>query len=226
LAVKVKICGITNPEDATWAVNLGADFLGLNFHSGSPRKVSPDQAAKVVQKVPPFVPCIGVFVNQSVDEIVKTVEKTGLMGVQLHGEYSPEDCQALRDRLEGSVPVIRVFRVKEDGDLDPLVLFRNAATHFLLDAKVEAPLPEAAPGETSSAPVGGTGQTFPWELVERAKGQGLPVFVAGGLTPDNVREAVKKTQPFGVDVASGVERSPKRKDYDKLKIFIEQAKKG
>jgi phosphoribosylanthranilate isomerase len=241
MAVKIKICGITNEEDATWAVNMGASYIGLNFYSQSPRKVSPDQAAKVVKKVPPFVPCVGVFVDHPVQDILKVVAKTGVMGIQLHGDYSPEDCQALRSSFDGSVLLIKAFRVATDADLDPLVRYRDAATHFLLDAKVEEPVP-AAPAEgaapaapsdnparplaAAAAQLGGTGKTYPWGLTERAKAQGVPVFVAGGLTPENVREAVKQTQPFAVDVASGVEKSPKRKDYDKMKAFIEQAKRG
>lgn len=213
MAVKVKICGITNEEDATWAVNLGAGYLGFNFWSGSPRKVSPDLAARIVQKVPPFVPSIGVFVDQTVEDILKTVQKVGLMGVQLHGEQTPDDCRRLAEGLEGSVLVIRAFRVANESDLEALSAFKTACTHFLLDAQVE------------DQP-GGTGQTFPWELARVAKSFGPPLFVAGGLTPDNVREAVKQTQPFAVDVASGVEKSPKRKDYDKLKRFIEEAKRG
>src|SRR5687767_14301730 len=95
MAVKVKICGVTNEEDAVWAVNLGAGYVGFNFHSGSPRKVSPDLAAKLVKKVPPFVPSIGVFVEQKAEEILRIVEKTGLMGVQLHGDHTPEDCRTI-----------------------------------------------------------------------------------------------------------------------------------
>jgi phosphoribosylanthranilate isomerase len=211
MAVKIKICGVTNEEDATWAVNLGANYVGLNFHKDSPRKVSPDLAAKIVKKVPPFVPCVGVFVEQKAEEILRIVEKTGLMGVQLHGDHTPEDCRAIAEKME--IPILRAFRVAEEKDLEPIASFRGAATHALLDAKVDG-LP------------GGTGQVFPWDLATRAKSFGLPIFLAGGLTPDNVRQAVEKVQPFAVDTASGVEKSPKRKDLDKMKKFIEEAKKA
>jgi phosphoribosylanthranilate isomerase len=211
MAVKVKICGITNEEDATWAVNLGANYIGLNFHSGSPRKVSPDLAARIAKKVPPFVPTIGVFVEQKADEILKIAEKVGLMGVQLHGDHTPEDCRAISEKME--ITIIRAFRLGSEADLDAIAPFKSACTHILLDAKVD--------GQP-----GGTGQTFPWELARRAKAFGLPIFVAGGLTPENVREAVSETQPFAVDVASGVEKSPKRKDLDKVKKFISEAKAG
>lgn len=209
MAVKIKICGVTNEEDATWAVNLGASYVGLNFHKDSPRKVSVDQAAKIAKKVPPFVPTVGVFVEQSAEEILKIVEKAGLHGVQLHGDQTPDDCRAIAERME--IPILKAFRVAEEKDLDAIASFRGAATHILLDAKVEG-----VPG--------GTGHTFPWELATRAKSFGLPVFLAGGLTPENVRQAVEKVQPFAVDVASGVEKSPKRKDLDKMKKFIAEAK--
>lgn len=206
---KVKICGITNEEDATWAVNLGAHFIGLNFYSKSPRKVSPDLAGRVARKVPPFVPTVGVFVDHSVEDIVKIAQKVGLQGIQLHGEYSPEDCRRLSEQLESFL--MRVFRVATAADLESLGAYKEVCKYFLLDAKVE------------DQP-GGTGQTFPWELATQARGFGVPVFLAGGLTPDNVAEAVEAARPFAVDVASGVEKSPKRKDYDKMKKFIEEAK--
>ncbi len=209
MSVKIKICGVTNEEDATWAVNLGANYVGLNFHSGSPRKVSPELAAKIVKKVPPFVPAIGVFVEQTAADILKIVEKTGLMGVQLHGDHTPDDCRAISEKME--ILLIRAFRLAQESDLDAIAPFKGLCTHILLDAKVEGQ-------------AGGTGQTFPWELARRAKAFGMPIFVAGGLTPENVREAVEETQPFAVDVASGVEKSPKRKDYDKIKKFISEAK--
>lgn len=208
--MKVKICGITNEEDATWAVNLGADYIGLNFAAKSPRKVSPEVAAKVAKKVPPFIPCIGVFVEQSAEQILKIVEKVGLMGVQLHGAHTPEDARAITERME--ITVVRAIRVAEEKDLNEVSSFRGAATHVLLDAKVEGL-------------AGGTGKTFPWALAKRAKSFGLPIFLAGGLTPENVRQAVLEAEPFAVDVASGVEKSPKRKDLDKMKKFIEEAKK-
>ncbi len=211
MAIKVKICGITNEQDALWAVNLGAHYIGVNLSESSPRKVSVQMAKRIVAKVPPFIPCVGVFVEQNAEQILKIVEKTGLMGVQLHGEQTPEDCAALRGRLEESVPVIKVFRVEQEADLEPMSMYKNICQYFLIDARVE------------NVP-GGTGQSFPWELACGAKGFGVPYFVAGGLTPDNVQEAIEKTQPFGVDVASGVEKSPKRKDYDKMKKFIEEAK--
>lgn len=207
MSVKIKICGITNENDAVSATNLGAHYLGFNFSSQSPRKVSVGLAAEILKKLPPFVTPVGVFVEQGAEEIVKIAQKTGLMGVQLHGEQTPEDCRFIRERLELSV-VCRAFRAAQASDLEPAAAFQNCCTHFLIDARVE--------GEA-----GGTGQTFPWELAENLRGYKVPYFVAGGLTPENVAEAIEKTQPFGVDTASGVERSQKRKDYDRMKAFIE-----
>ncbi|MGQ0645619.1 MAG: phosphoribosylanthranilate isomerase [Elusimicrobiota bacterium] len=211
MAVKVKICGLTNEKDAVSAVNLGADFLGFNFWSGSPRKVSPALAAEIIAKIPPFVSPVGIFVDHPVDEILKIVSKTGVKGIQLHGDQSPEDCRALKEKLDPGVFVCKAFRVKESADLAGAEAFKELCSYFLVDARVEE-----APG--------GTGQRFPWELAADLKAHGLPVFAAGGLTPENVSLAVETIRPFGVDVAGGVEKSPKRKDYDKMKSFIEAAR--
>ncbi|HRY30582.1 MAG TPA: phosphoribosylanthranilate isomerase [Elusimicrobiota bacterium] len=213
MAVKIKICGITNEEDATWAANLGAHYLGFNFWSQSPRKVSVEMALRVVEKTPPFVLPVGVFVDHPAADIVKIVKKTRLRGVQLHGEQTPEECGELRNSLDPSVFLCKVFRVAQAADMENAGLYTDSCQYFLLDARVE--------GEP-----GGTGQTFPWDLAKQAKSHGVPIFLAGGLTPENVREAIKQAEPFGVDVASGVEKSPKRKDFDKLKSFIEQAKRA
>lgn len=211
MSVKVKICGLTNLEDAQWAVNLGADFLGFNFWSQSPRKVSPELASSIAPKLPPFVQSVGVFVDQPRADIVKIVRKVGLKGVQLHGEQSSEETAALAAELGAGIFICRAFRVKSAEDLAPAAAFQASCKYFLVDAR------------SDEAP-GGTGQPFPWALAQNLKPAGVPFFVAGGLTPENVADAVEATQPFGVDVASGVEKSPKRKDYDKMKSFIQKAK--
>jgi phosphoribosylanthranilate isomerase len=212
MSVKVKICGITNEQDAVWAANLGADYVGFNFYGQSPRKVSPAQAAAVRAKLPPFVLPVGVFVNEKVDAIVKIVQKAGLKGVQLHGDETPQDCQALKDKLGPGVFIMKAARVSEAAHVEALAAYKDACDYFLLDARSDA-----APG--------GTGDIFPWDLAAQAKVHGVAVFAAGGLTPDNVSKAIKATQPFAVDVASGVEKTPKRKDYDKMKSFIDQVKR-
>ena len=209
MTVKIKICGITNEEDAVWAVNLGAHYLGLNFAKDSPRKVSPDVAEQIARKVPPFVTTVGVFVEQGPEEIVKIVRKVGLMGVQLHGDHTPEDAWAVAEKAE--VTLIRAVRVAEEKDLEAIAAFQGIVSHVLLDAKVEGL-------------AGGTGTLVPWVLAAQSKSFGVPLFLAGGLTPQNVRQAASEVQPFAVDVASGVEISPRRKDIEKMKTFINEAR--
>lgn len=203
--VKVKICGITNLDDAMLAANLGADFIGLNFYSGSPRKVSLKNAKDIVSKMPPFVSVVGVFVDEPLEELVKTAKKTPLKYIQLHGSETPEYCKSAAE-LSG-LPVIKTFKMADEKSLDTMPQYLESASYFLLDACV--------PGEP-----GGTGVTFNWDLAVKAKDIGKPVFLAGGLVPENVSEAISKVLPFAVDVASGVERLERRKDYDKLNKFI------
>jgi len=204
-SVKVKICGVTNYDDALLAANLGADFIGLNFYKESPRKVSLKNAKDIVSKMPPFVSLVGVFVDEPLENLVKTVKKVPLKFIQLHGAETPEYC-AKAAELTG-VPVIKAFRVMDEKSIEAIPLYIESAGYFLLDACV--------PGEP-----GGTGQTFNWDIALKVKDMGKPVFLAGGLTPENVAEAIVKVLPFAVDVASGVERLERRKDYDKLNKFI------
>ncbi len=208
--VKIKICGITCAQDATWAVNLGADFIGLNFFKDSPRKVSPQNAMEIIQQLPPFVSAAGVFVNEEQKELVKIARKLGLKMIQLHGDESPDYCRQLKEALP-EAKIIKAFRIQDEASLAPMSSFSEAADYFLLDAYV----PEIP---------GGTGVTFNWELAVKAKELGKLVFLSGGLNPENIQEAIEKVKPFAVDVCSGIERSPKRKDYDKMKDFITKAK--
>ncbi len=208
--VKTKICGITCAQDATWAANLGADFIGLNFYKDSPRKISPQNALEILKEIPPFVSSVGVFVNEDSKNIIKLVKKLNLALVQLHGDETVEYCRQLKEAIPG-IKIIKAFRVKDETILDALRPYLEIADYFLLDAYVE----DVA---------GGTGAIFNWDLAVKAKELGKPVFLAGGLTPENVQEAMDKVKPFAADVASGIERSPKRKDYDKMKDFITKAK--
>ena len=203
--VKVKICGITNVDDAMLAANLGADFIGLNFCRDSARKVSLKNAKDIVSKMPPFVSVVGVFVDEPLEELVKTAKKAPLKYIQLHGSETPEYCKSAAE-LSG-LPVIKAFKMADEKSLETMPQFLESAAYFLLDACV--------PGEP-----GGTGVTFNWDLAVKAKDLGKPVFLAGGLVPENVAEAIGKVLPFAVDVASGVERLERRKDYDKLNKFI------
>lgn len=210
--VKVKICGITNLQDATCAVSLGAEYLGFNFYGKSPRKISYKFAEEIICKLPPISEPAGVFVNEEIDVVLNTVKKCRLKLVQLHGKEQPEYCESLRSRVQDSgLKIIKAFRIKGKGSLRNLVRYKDIVDYFLLDTYV-------------AGVEGGTGEIFNWDIAKEAKRYGKPVFLAGGLTHENVAEAVKTAGPYAVDAASGVERLPRRKDYDKLKNFIMNAK--
>ncbi len=201
--VKVKICGITNLDDAFAAVDFGADALGFVFFQGSPRNVSYNNAAAIIKKLPAFVTSVGVFVNQDTEQIEEAIRLTGIDVVQLHGEEAPEMCTVSRR-------IIKAIRVKSLESLDPLVHFKDTVSAFLLDAFT----PDV---------YGGTGQIFNWDIAAYAKQFGR-IILAGGLTPDNITEAIQKVSPYGVDVSSGVEKEKGKKDLNKMKLFIEKAK--
>jgi phosphoribosylanthranilate isomerase len=200
--VRVKICGITAVEDALLAVEAGADALGFVFHVKSPRNISPENAKSIIQALPPFVQTVGLFVNSSIETINDVSDLCGLDLVQLHGDESPEFCTRVNRRA------IKAFRIKDRSSLDPLGDYRVAG--YLLDAWV----PSA---------YGGTGHSFNWELAVEAKRYGT-IILAGGLTPENIRQAVAQVAPYGVDVSSGVECAPGRKDPEKVREFVKRAK--
>lgn len=200
--VRVKICGITTSEDALLAVDAGADALGFVFHPESPRCIDPEGAAAIIGQLPPFVQTVGLFVNRTADFVNRTAAFCRLDLVQLHGDEPPAFCENVARR------VVKAFRVKDISSLDPIRHYRAAA--FLLDAY-------------SPKAYGGTGLTFNWEAAKVAKAYG-PIILAGGLTPDNVREAVKTVIPYAVDVSSGVESTPGKKDPAKVREFIRRAK--
>ena len=200
---KVKICGITALDDALMAVEAGADALGFVFFDKSPRCISPEHAARIIAALPPFVQVVGLFVNADLDFVNLTADSCRLDIVQLHGDESPSYCQAVRRR------VMKAFRVRGMESLAPMADYRVAA--FLLDAY-------------SPNAYGGTGASFDWDCALAAKGHG-PIILAGGLDPDNVASAVARVAPYGVDVSSGVESSPGRKDPGKVRLFIREAKK-
>lgn len=199
--VRVKICGITNIGDALVAVEYGADALGFVFYRGSPRYVSPDDAKEIIRQLPPFVTAVGVFVDEDIGVIEKTVKHASLSVVQLHGNEPPETCLKLGR-------VFKAIRVKDLCDLEPLRKYRASA--FLLDAYT--------PDQ-----YGGTGLIFNWDVAVAAKQFGN-IILAGGLNPDNIEKAVRWVRPYGVDVSSGVEVEKGKKDHLKLKLFIERAK--
>ncbi len=212
-SVQVKICGITNPSDARWAENLGVDYIGLNFSPASPRKISADMGAEITEHCPPFVKKVGVFVNPTVEELEKIFKKVKLDVIQLHGDETPDQVSEIKSKFGKSV--WKAVRVENADSIAKLSDYAGIADLVLLDAYV----PEQN---------GGTGKTFNWDLVNSAKDAGIPLAVAGGLNPENVKEAIKKTMPKLVDTASGVEKDghPRKKDLDKMKQFVMNAKKA
>jgi phosphoribosylanthranilate isomerase len=200
--VRVKICGITNQEDALMVVEAGADALGFVFFDKSPRCIEPGKAADIIRALPPFVVSVGLFVNADIDFVNATADRCGLDIVQLHGDETPDFCSMVDRR------VVKVFRIRDAQSLGPMKDYSVAG--YLLDAY-------------SPKVYGGTGLTFNWEIAGKAKKFG-PVILAGGLTPDNVRQAVETVAPYAVDVSSGVETAPGRKDSDRVKEFIKKAK--
>jgi len=202
--VKVKICGITILEDALAAVEAGADALGFVFYPPSPRHIHPEQAADIIRRLPPFVQTVGLFVDAELSIVNTTADRCGLDVVQLHGDETPGYCESVRRR------VIKAFRVRDISSLDSLLQYQVSGC--LLDA-------------WSPAAPGGTGQSFNWEIAAVAAAQ-RPIILAGGLTPDNVAEAVRRVQPYAVDVSSGVECAPGRKDIDKVRTFITRARQS
>jgi len=202
--VKIKICGITNLDDAMAAVDFGADALGFNFYKKSPRCIEPQRAAEIIAQLPPFVVPIGIFVNEKEDRIRETVSLACLQAIQFHGDETPEFCQRFGSR------VIKAFQVKDHESLKHMSHYRVNA--YLLDSYKEGVR-------------GGTGETFDWHLAVVAKTFGR-IILAGGLTPDNVAEAVKLVQPYGVDVAGGVERDKGVKDHGKLRKFITEVRRA
>ncbi|MBI1824079.1 MAG: phosphoribosylanthranilate isomerase [Nitrospirae bacterium] len=200
--IRIKICGITNLEDAQAAVDEGADAIGFIFYPKSPRVISYRQAGEIVRALPPFVSAVGVFVNESADKIREAAKVASLSHVQLHGEESPLFCENL------GLSVIKAFRISVPEDLDPIKNF--AVRGILLDSYQR--------GE-----FGGTGIPFDWKMLNRFSSS-KPVILSGGLNPDNIREAIEQYTPNAVDVSSGVEKSPGIKEREKMKRFIQLAR--
>ncbi|NTW05734.1 MAG: phosphoribosylanthranilate isomerase [Peptococcaceae bacterium] len=197
--IKVKICGIKDSEGANKAVIGGADALGFVF-APSKRKINPNAARDIILQLPPFISKVGVFVNSGFDEIITTIELTGIDTVQLHGEESPEFCKQLRERVK----VIKSF--PGDGNLN--LVDKYTADAYLLDTM------------TKEIP-GGSGKAFDWELAaDFSKG---PLILAGGLNPENIIDALTITRPYAVDVSSGVETEDE-KDFNKISDFVRRVK--
>ncbi|MDH7601153.1 MAG: phosphoribosylanthranilate isomerase [Armatimonadota bacterium] len=201
----IKICGITNVQDALAAVELGAHFLGFVF-SESPRRAEPSTVKHIRRIIGGDAKIVGVFTEEA-NWVIETIESCELDFAQLHGNQSEEFAQRI-----GPERVIRAVRVKSERTIANLELFPNAA-FYLLDSYREGL-------------AGGTGETFDWDLAVKAKVHGKPIVLSGGLNPANVYKAVMQVRPFAVDVASGVEESPGKKDRDKMKEFIDNVKRA
>jgi phosphoribosylanthranilate isomerase len=203
MSTRVKICGITNSTDAQAAVEAGADALGFNFYGKSPRFVSLKTAAEISKQLPPFVMRVGVFVNAPEEFVLRAIGESYLTMLQFHGDEPPEFC------TQFGLMSMKAFRIRDVESLKAIPDYQTDA--YLLDA-------------FSSTTPGGTGEKFNWDLAVEAQKFGKPIFLAGGLTPENVANAVRKVQPFGVDVSSGVEISPGKKDHTRVRAFIAAAK--
>ncbi|MFN3550621.1 MAG: phosphoribosylanthranilate isomerase [Endomicrobiia bacterium] len=227
MAVKVKICGITNKEDAFWASSLGADFIGLNFYKNSIRKVSLKNAKDIVNSLPSYTCVVGVFVDESLEEILKICSKVSFNYVQLHGNEEVEYCKNLK-LSNSNIKIIKVFKIKPEVEIQnmegyveslyqKISQYKEYIDYLLFDTYIETE-------------PGGTGEIFCWSVVKKLKEKmqnenfNINFFIAGGLNTDNVEKLIEELEPWGVDVASGVERLPRRKDFDKMKEFIRKVK--
>lgn len=199
MRVRIKFCGITNVDDALAAVALGVDALGFVFHAPSPRHVGPAAAAAIIQRLPPLVCKVGLFVNAPMATVRETIAQTGIDVVQFHGDESPEVCR------DAPRAWIKAIRVQAHTDIGAATRAYTGAAAILLDA-------------WDKTVYGGSGQTFDWDAVPA--GLNRPLILAGGLTPDNVAEAIRRTRPFAVDVSGGIETVKGRKDHEKMKRFV------
>ena len=197
--VRVKICGIASLDEARCAIDLGADALGFNFWPKNPRFIAPERAAEIIAALHPFTTSVGVFVDETLDRIKEIVSTAGINAVQLHGDESPEFCRGLQ-----GVKLIKALRVT--GDFDAACAAKYPVNAILLDSSVRGMY-------------GGTGERFDWRIAVEAK-RYAPIILAGGITIDNVKDAIAAVSPMAVDVCSGVEAEPGRKDLSMMKAFM------
>ena len=200
--VKVKVCGITNADDAFSAVALGADALGFIF-APSPRRISPEDARNIIQAIPPLVKAVGVFVDQDPAEIKEIIHFCGIDLIQLHGHELPGLCSELMPFT------IKAIRMRDQTVIGSMEKYRGTVRAMLLDTY-------------SQESAGGTGKSFNWDLAVEAKGMGVPIILAGGLNPSNILKAVSAVKPYAVDVNSGIEDRPGKKNYALLKELFEK----
>jgi len=203
--VRVKICGITNHRDASAAVEVGADAIGFIF-APSPRKITPEKTCDIIRAIPPFVQTVGVFVDEHPATIRQIIQFCGLDLVQLHGDEPPATCHGLMPRT------IKVFRLKGQSGLQSIKPYYGKVRALLLDTDSETRR-------------GGTGETFDWTLAIKAKEFGIPTILSGGLNPDNISEAISLVKPYAVDVNSGIEERPGKKNVSLMRELVERVRK-
>ncbi|HFQ90242.1 MAG TPA: phosphoribosylanthranilate isomerase [Desulfobulbus sp.] len=204
--IRIKMCGVTRLQDALAAVEAGVDALGFIFFEKSPRNIDPEEARLIIDALPPLVDTVGVFVNRKRNEVEEIIHFCGLAYAQLHGDESPKYCERLA-RFASPCQVLKVLRVGPGMDTDSIHAYDEHVRGYLLDT--------LAPDK-----VGGTGQVFDWSLVNTL-GLNRPFLLAGGLNADNVGQALAAVRPYGVDVNSGVERSPGIKDHALIRRFVQ-----
>lgn len=203
--IKIKICGINIKEDALLAEKLGAWAVGFIFVENTPRYITPKNAAEIINSLDENFVKIGVFANISIEKIQEISEQTGLTKIQLHGDESPDFCKKLAD-LTGK-EIIKALRIRNEEDLQIIDSYRQSVSYILLDSFSEKHL-------------GGTGKIFDWKIAQKAKEKDIPIILAGGLSPDNARQAYETVQPYALDISSGVEADKGIKDHKKLeKLF-------
>jgi phosphoribosylanthranilate isomerase len=205
--VRVKICGITNAADALAAIDAGANLLGFNFYEKSPRFISEAEAAKIRQQLPKRVEAVGIFVNDPPEGVAERCKSLKLDAAQLHGDETPE----IVAEIARTGPVIKAFRVESDFQLESLEAYSGAFA-FLFDA-------------AHTGQYGGTGHSTDWDFAQRAA-TGHRIILAGGLKVENVAAAVRIVRPYAVDVASGIESKPGKKDHGLLREFIQEVRRG
>ena len=208
---RIKMCGLTRVKDIEAGLSHGLDALGFIFYEKSPRNVLPDFVKDIVAKIPPFVDCVGVFVDRDREEVEEIIEYCGLSHAQLHGKEDPKYCARV-ERFASPCHVLKAFRVGDESKSSDFSPYDEVVHGYLLDTYMKGT-------------AGGTGETFDWKLIEQLNLQ-RPMILAGGLSPDNVIEAIETVTPFGVDVNSGVEIEPGIKDHSKISEFVRKVRQA
>lgn len=202
----VKICGITSLNDALTAVNAGADALGFNFYKPSPRYITPQHAREIIEELPDSLLTVGVFVNEELNTVRAIAKEAGLRALQLHGDESPEYCRELADFY-----VIKTFAVSDSFDIQALAPYKVEAV--MLDTK-------------HNSLRGGTGRVFDWSVAEQVAATIPKLFLAGGLSPENVENAIKTVRPYAVDACSSLEDSPGKKNGERMRVFVDAVRRA